>query len=205
MNAPKMKEILKWHFEQVHKHVQPDAYLLSHDEVRVQGWDQSCRAAGSTGGEMLADNIGWCIDALRKEDPGKPLWVFNDLFDPHHNAGRELYHLVAGTNGWWGSWEGLPKDVGVFNWLNIDDDARRLASLRFFSERGYRQQLCGYYDVPHEKVAPGFARWWKDVRTLGARVDGVVYCTFENKWLEMGHFLRSAEDAAAAPVDPTVD
>ena len=188
---PKMKEILKWHFEQVHKFVRPDEYLLSHDEVRVQGWDRSCHNAGKTGGEMLANNIKWCIDTLRKEDAGKPIWVLNDLFDPNHNAHKEMYHLVAGPTGWWGSWEGLPADVGVLNWNGGDDQKIRQATLRFFAERGHRQVLCGYYDVPHEKVGPNIVRWLQDAQTVGAKVTGVAYCTFGNNWQEMETFLTA--------------
>jgi hypothetical protein len=198
-NASETKEILKWQFAQVHRHVQPDAYLLSHDEVRVQGWDRSCRAAGATGGEMLAGNIRWCIATLRKEDPGKPIWVFNDLFDPCHNARREPYHLVAGATGWWGSWEGLPPDVGILNWNGGDDAERRRGSLRFFAERGHRQVLCGYYDVPHEKVGPNIVRWLRDAREVDAKVDGVMYCTFGNNWQETETFIRAALTAASAP------
>ena len=60
MAEPKVYEILRWQLAQVHKHLQPDGYFLQHDEIRVQGWDESCRRTGKTPGELLAENVRKC-------------------------------------------------------------------------------------------------------------------------------------------------
>ena len=117
MAEPKVYEILRWQLAQVHKHIQPDGYFLQHDEIRVQGWDESCRRSGKTPGEQLAENVRKCAALVRKEDPGKPIYVWSDMFDPQHNApeaGR--YYLVKGNGPWYGSWKGLDKDVVIVNW-----------------------------------------------------------------------------------------
>ncbi len=46
MAEPKLYEIIRWQLAQVHKHLQPDGYFLQHDEIRMQGWDESCRQRG---------------------------------------------------------------------------------------------------------------------------------------------------------------
>ena len=34
-----------------------DGYFLQHDEIRVQGWDESCAKTGKTPGQLLAENV----------------------------------------------------------------------------------------------------------------------------------------------------
>ena len=70
---PKLYKILQWQIAQVHMNLQPDGYFLSHDEIRVQGWDESCRRTGKTPGEILAGYYDgpvetitpWLCDAQR--------------------------------------------------------------------------------------------------------------------------------------------
>ncbi|MGO8750296.1 MAG: hypothetical protein ACLQNE_30495, partial [Thermoguttaceae bacterium] len=140
MAEPKVYEILRWQLAQVHKHIQPDGYFLQHDEIRVQGWDESCRRSGKTPGEQLAENVRKCTALVRKEDPGKPIYVWSDMFDPQHNApeaGR--YYLVKGNGPWYGSWKGLDKDVVIVNWNS--DPAKRTESLKHFASLGHQQIL----------------------------------------------------------------
>ena len=64
MAEPKVYEILRWQIQQVHRHLAPDGYFLQHDEIRVQGWDQSCCNTGKTPGNcwprMSASAWSWC-------------------------------------------------------------------------------------------------------------------------------------------------
>ena len=39
------------------------------DEIRVQGWDQSCVETGKTPGQLLAENVKKCVGIVRKQDP----------------------------------------------------------------------------------------------------------------------------------------
>ena len=101
MAEPKVYEILRWQIGQVHKHLQPDGYFLQHDEIRVQGWDESCRKTGMTPGELLAENVRKCVALVKREDPGKAIYVWSDMFDPYHNAQKTgRYYLVKGDGPW---------------------------------------------------------------------------------------------------------
>ena len=77
---------------------------------------------------------------------GATAYTWSDMFDPHHNAVKKDYYLVAGDLG--GSWDGLSKDVVIVNW-NFD---KRDASLKFFADRGHRQVIAGYYDADPAQV-----------------------------------------------------
>jgi len=187
MAEPKVDEILAWHVAQVHKHLQPDGYFLQHDEIRVQGWDESCRMSHLSPGQLLAENVQKCVSLVRREDPGRPIYAWSDMFDPHHNARKSGgYYLVKGDGPWYGSWKGLDKDVTIVNWNS--QPAERMASLRHFAELGNRQILAGYYDGPVDAIRP----WLRD----GRKVDGVVgvmYTTWAHRYDDLEAFARRLE------------
>jgi hypothetical protein len=184
MAEPKIYDILRWQVEQVHKHVQPDGYFLQHDEIRVQGWDQSCLKTGMTPGQLLAENVKKCLGIVREEDPGKPIYVWSDMFDPFHNARRTgRYYLVKGDGPWFGSWEGLDKDVIIVNWNSRRDP--RVGSLRHFADREHKQLLAGYYDGPVDAV-----RGWLDDAGEVRGVVGVMYTTWQHRYDDLEAFAK---------------
>lgn len=182
MSEPKLYELLRWQVEQVRKNVQPDGYFMQHDEIRVQGWDRSCADRKLTCGQILADNVKRCAEIIRHADAGKPIYVWSDMFDPHHNAAKSgPYYLVKGDGPWQGSWEGLDKDVVVMNWNS--DPGKRLDSLRFFASRGQKQMLAGYYDSPPANIAP----WLADAAKVQG-VIGVMYTTWQGNYADLEKF-----------------
>ena len=160
--------------------------MMSHDEIRIQGWDKACADRGLTCGEILADNVKRCVEIIRKADPGKPIWVWSDMFDPNHNAQKSgRYYLVKGDGPWYGSWKGLPPDVGLVNW-NMGPKTRR-ATLEHFAGLGHRQILAGYYDGNPAAIAD----WLK----AGAGImglDGVMYTTWRNDYRATKAFIDAA-------------
>ncbi len=187
MNESKVAEILRWQVRRVKEHVKPDGYFMSHDEIRQGGWDPTCVKSGKTPGEMLTDNVAACAAMIAEEDPGKPVAVWSDMFDPTHNAQKTgYYYLVKGEGPWYGAWEKLPKNVTVANW-NMNPDIRK-ESLAHFASRGNRQILAGYYDS--EPVGPPIRAWMQDAAAVKG-VAGVMYTTWENRY-------DSLEDYAAA-------
>lgn len=184
MAEPKVDDILRWQIEHVHKHVQPDGYFLQHDEIRVQGWDASCEKSGMKPGALLAENVRKCIALVRQEDPGKPIYVWSDMFDPFHNARQTgWYYLVKGDGPWFGSWEGLDRDVIVVNWNSGKE--HRLDSLKHFAGRGHRQILAGYYDGPVDAI-----RGWLDDAEEVPGVVGVMYTTWQRGYDDLEAFSR---------------
>jgi hypothetical protein len=185
---PKYKEMLRWQIEQVHKNVQPDGYFMSHDEIRQCGWDKSCTDTGKTPAEMLAENVAWCVKTIKETDPGKPIAVWSDMFDPTHNAPKTgKFYLVKGDAPWYGSWEGLPKDVIVGNW-NSNPKVRK-ESLKHFADRGNPQILAGYYDSePIDKIRD----WMRDAAEFPG-VIGVIYTTWENRYDRLESFAESVK------------
>lgn len=180
---PETLEILKKQAESLHKLWGADAYMMLHDEWRVLGWDAACQKRGLTPGELVADNVRACQAILNKTAPGARIYVWNDMFDPHHNAVKD-YYLVNGDLR--GSWEELDPSVVIMNWNSEKPDK----SLPFFSARGHRQILAGFYDGNPAAIKP----WLAAARKIPG-VIGVMYTTWENDYSRLEEFSRLVDEA----------
>lgn len=191
MMEPKVMDILRWQVRRVKEHLKPDGYFMSHDEIRQGGWDPACEQSGKTPGEMLAENVAACAAMIAREDPGKPVAVWSDMFDPTHNAKKAgHYYLVKGEGPWHDAWEKLPENVTVANW-NFNPAIRK-ESLAHFAGRGNPQILAGYYDS--DPAGPPIRAWMQDA----AGVEGVVgamYTTWENRYDSLEDFAAAVKDA----------
>ena len=119
------------------------------------------------------------------------------MFDPYHNARKTgRYYLVKGDGPWYGSWEGLPKEVTVVNWHGHEPG--RLDSLKFFAARGHKQILAGYYDADPARIRP----WLADA----AQVEGVVgamYTTWRDNYADLEKFAAELGSPSASPAGGT--
>jgi hypothetical protein len=183
-NEPKMWQIMGRNLKTCHEVMRPDGYMMTHDELRHMGWDASCRKSGKTCGQMLAANVKRCTEMIREEDPGKPIYVWSDMFDPNHNAAdKGKYYLVRGEAPFVGSWEGLDKDVIIMNWIAQEK------TLAWFAGRGHKQILCGYYDAPSEKMTD-----WLRMAVKYPGVSGVMYTTWANDFHELAKYARIVDE-----------
>src|SRR5205823_2094485 len=101
IGEPRLMELLTDEARRVKALFGAPGYMMSHDEFRVLGWDESCERKHETPGQMLAENVRQCRELLRPQ----AAYVWSDMFDPHHNAVPGPYYLVNGP--WTDSWKGL--------------------------------------------------------------------------------------------------
>ena len=185
MTEPKTYKLLEDEIKFVKDNLKPEGYFMQHDEIRHAAWDDTCTATGKTAGGILADNATKCTAIIEKVDPGKVVVVWNDMFDPHHNAKKDeggkpfIMYMVRGEGPWYGSWEGLPKQVGIINWSGGKAD-----SFKFFADRGHQQIVSGnnpakiaewLKGVGQEPGVVGimFTNWERDYKQLEAYVEAV--------------------------------
>jgi hypothetical protein len=177
ISEPKFMELLADQSRRMKQLWGVAGYMMSHDEFRCCNWDESCEARHQTPGQMLADNLRRCTELVKPQQ----VYVWNDMFDPYHNAVKGPYYLVNGP--WLGSWEGLDKNVIVMNW----NFGKRDESLKFFADRGNRQIIAGYYDGPLSN--------WQSWLTSAEKVKGVVgymYTTWQQNYDRLEDFARMA-------------
>lgn len=157
----------------------PRRYLLEYDELRTGGSCAACKATHKTPGELLAENVRRLAATMRRVRPGVEIIVYHDMFDPNSNA-HDDYYLVDGTLA--GSWEGLDKDMIVFDWSHRTRDA----TARFFAQRGLRQIGSAYVDgnQPRDRL---LGDW---LRTLDATPNaiGLIYTSEQDRYDGLADF-----------------
>jgi hypothetical protein len=183
-SEPKTVELLRDQAKRMHALWGAKGYMMSHDEIRVLNHCAACQARKLTPGQILADNVKTCIGILHEVNPGGRIYVWSDMFDPHHNAVAKDYYLVNGS--YVNSWEGLTKDVIIVPWYF----EKRVESLRFFAGRGHRQVIAGYYDSRPERI-----REWLDAAKGVEGVVGVMYTTWRNRYGDMETFSKAIDSA----------
>ncbi|MBM4017879.1 MAG: hypothetical protein FJ288_06040 [Planctomycetes bacterium] len=169
----------------IRQHLAPRKYFMSHDEIRVAGHCGLCAAGGRTAGQALAENVRRCTELVRRAEPQAEIFVWSDMFDPNHNA-RDKYYLVGSTLE--GSWEGLDRSVNVAAWYF----GKRSESLEFFSRRGHRIIMAGYYDASDVKAN---VDGWRSAAANFQGVCGMMYTTWRREYKDLEEFAR----LAAAP------
>jgi hypothetical protein len=175
-SEPKTIELLRDQAQRMHAAWGAKAYMMSHDEIRVLNWCGACQKRGLDAGALLADNVRTCAKILREVNPGGSIYVWSDMFDPHHNAHKD-YYLVRGDLA--GSWEGLDPGITIVPWYF----EKRSDSLKFFADRGHHQVIAGYYDHRPEQAAD----WVNAAKPLPG-VEGIMYTTWEHNYADLEKF-----------------
>jgi hypothetical protein len=181
-SEPKTLEILRDQARRLHAIFHAKAYFMSHDEMRVCNWDESCARRGLTAGQIFADNVRTCIRILRETSPSSEIYCWSDMFDPVHNA-HDDYYLARG--GMAGTWEGLDRDVIVATWFYD----RRDESLEWFSSRGHRTLIAGYYDQKPERARD----WLLSARRVNGTI-GIMYTSWYDKYEDLETFASHLEN-----------
>jgi hypothetical protein len=181
-SEPKTVELLRDQARRMHAAWNAKGYMMSHDEIRVLNWCLACQKRNLDAGPLLADNAKTCIKILREINPGGTIYVWSDMFDPHHNAHKD-YYLVRGDLK--GSWEGLDKEIVVIPWYL----EKRVDSLKWFAERGHRQVIAGYYDHRPDQVLH-----WLEAAKYTKGLTGVMYTTWQNKYSDLERFAQLVRD-----------
>ncbi|HEY6988786.1 MAG TPA: hypothetical protein VH369_10405 [Bryobacteraceae bacterium] len=185
--------VYKWiekNARSVKKAMPPDsAVLLGYDELRQANSCFSCRSKHMSAGELLAWSVGQTIQIYRSVMPGTPLFVWNDMFDPHHNA-KDNYYYVEGSLA--DSWKGLPSDIRIMNW---DVDQLR-PSLTWFSGLdpkqpvAHPQMIAGFYDKGN-----GGAEATRELNQAAGipGIVGMMYTTYADDYSQLQNFAAAAK------------
>ena len=165
----------------VNNALDPSGMLVNYNEIRVGNWEE--RPTPMTEGQAIASSFKYDENFIHQTNPNMKVFVWNDMFDPYHNA-VDNYYLVNGTCD--GSYNGLDPSVVVVNWNY--PAANRTKSMEFFTDRGNQQILAGYYDGD----APPINEWLADAHSVNASVDGVMYTTWNDDYDDLESFASQA-------------
>lgn len=168
-----------------------EGFLMSYDEIRQLHNDAQETSQFATAGNLLAWHVHNATRTVRAAAPAAKLYVWDDMFNPFHNAGAEDdYFLANGSLS--GSWEGLdPNEVSMLTWGPCNESepvtpglptCRFRSGLDFFARRGIHQILGGYYDYSPCEGCPRSGAAAAEREHAFARgvplVDGYMYTTW---------------------------
>jgi len=183
MSEPELYKIWRKEAQLLVRTLRPEKFLLSMDEIRAGGSCRACKARRLSMARILGACITKQVEILRKAQPGAEIFIWSDMLDPNHNA-HDRYYLVEGDFS--GSWRYVPKDLVIVCWYYD----KRAASMKFFSEHGFRTLAGAYYDGDTLDNPRG----WLEVigKTRGAC--GIMYTTWRNKYELLEPFGRLVKD-----------
>jgi len=188
LSEPKIFEDWRREVKQADELLHPAAFLMSHDELRVMNQCALCQSKHLPPGELLAWNVKQAAQIIRDVRPDAGIWVWNDMFDPLHNA-VEHYYAVNGPLT--GSWKGLDKGIGIVNWHG----GLKGKNCKFFADLGLKQILSGYYDGDEDGAA--ITEWLRNTQGIPGIV-GAMYTTWEDKYEAMDVWASKAWGAKAS-------
>jgi hypothetical protein len=165
LSEPRAYELWNERVRTIEGLLAPRAWFLNADEHRALGTCQACKRSGRTLGAIQADSLTRQYRMIRALNPQAEVFVWSDMFDPHHNAGtdRKWYYLTEGSFA--DSWKEIPKDLVIVCWYF----ERREASLK------HADDLSNPRD------------WLKSLAaTPGAA--GILYTTWLDKYELLGAF-----------------
>jgi hypothetical protein len=182
LSEPKIFTDWEAEVKRINDLVHPAAFLMSHDELRVVNQCALCQSKQMAPGELLAWNVRKAAQIIREVRPDAGIWVWNDMFDPQHNAVDRFYAVNGSLQE---SWKGLDKDVGIVNWHG----GLKGKNCQFFADLGLKQILSGYYDGDED--GSGIAGWRDNAKAVPGIV-GAMYTTWEDKYGAMEAWARKA-------------
>lgn len=165
------------------------AILLQYDEIRQMNSCASCRARHLEAAGLLDWSVHQSAALYHSLFPSAPLLVWNDMFDPLHNARPNYYYVEGDLTG---AWKNLPPDLAVLNW-NLD---HLRDSLRWFSGQdsrqpsAHRQIIAGYYDKGDGAAA---ARSELTQAAGIPGIDGLMYTTWSDDYSQLEPFAAAAK------------
>jgi len=185
MSEPAIYDYWREQVRLLHENLAPQKYFLSMDEIRAGGSCAACKARNMTMAQILGDCITRQCEIIREVNPQATIYIWSDMLDPNHNAHGD-YYLVEGD--FTGSWNYIPKDLVIACWYH----AKRVESLKFFSDLGYPTLAGAYYDGDD---LDNPRDWLQELsKTPGAR--GIMYTTWRSKYALLGAFGDLVSNAA---------
>lgn len=160
--------------------------LLSYDEIRQMNSCASCRAKHMTAAQLLDWSFNQSLSIYSSQMHGSPFFVWNDMFDPYHNA-VDHYYYVEGTLA--GSWKGLPASVSILNWNpgHLKESLRWFSGLDSRQPIAHHQVIAGYYDAGN-----GAQDAQKELAAAHGipGIDGLMYTSWADHYSEMKSYAE---------------
>ena len=191
MSEPAVYEIWRRQARLFNEVIDTDMYLLGTDELRTAATCEACKKRNMTAAQILGDCVTRQAAMIREVNPKSKLFIWSDMFDPHHNAGERegnYYYLV--DEDFNGAWNYIPKDIAMVCWYH----GRRDKSLAHFSSQGFKTIGAAYCDSDIQ-----IAKDWLESMKNISGASGFMYTTWLHKYDLLGKFGDLVSKATLNP------
>jgi hypothetical protein len=180
MSEPQVYEIWREQARLIQQTLAPKRFFLHMDEIRAGGTCKACLDRKLPMAQILGDCITKAQGILREVNPQAEVFIWSDMLDPNHNAGKSRNYYYHVNENYYGSWNFVPKDLVIACWYY----EKRKESLAHFSGLGFRTIAGAYYDADDLENPKG---WLEDLaKTPGA--SGIMYTTWLAKYALLADF-----------------
>ena len=186
LTDPKVFDVFDDEMRLVAQNWEASAYFMGYDEIRAGGWEKQPGGTQYKVDKLLADHVARAVAVAKKYAPDAKLYIWSDMFDPFHNARKLEGHGYYLCNGdFYGSWEGLPADVGIIKWGSGGAEC-----LKFFADRGHRIIISCANRRAIER--------WKTSAEGFPQVTGFMYTNWQSDYSGLPDFIAAIEGKPAA-------
>jgi hypothetical protein len=171
--------------------------FLGYDEMRQVDSCELCRSKNMTAGQLLAWNVGQTWSSITAVTPGVTAYVWDDMFDPNHNATASYQYDYPVEGDLTGSWLGLQPGFVIMNWNlgNLTKSLSWFAGKEAGNKHAFQQVIAGYYDS-----GDGAGAATSELTSANGipGVKGLMYTTWTPDYSQLGPFATAARAGWAA-------
>ncbi len=222
LRHPQVLELFQNQIVRIQAVLKPRRWLINHDEIRGMGHDPLSK--GDSPAIILKENLAKCIEIIKSVDPNPGIILFNDMYDPEHNAVQQdalgknnnrlsYYPMIKGD--FFGSGDRMDQSVTILNWqtaekqMTEDNDIQSWKrSINYFSSLGTKQVLSGFYDVipDHANAAQSVRDRTRTIfetaKSNGIQPDAVCYYSTKRNHAFTREFAETADEVSKPPQRP---
>jgi len=171
--------------------------FLGYDEMRQVDSCELCRSKNMTAGQLVAWNVGQTWATISAVTPGVTAYVWDDMFDPNHNATASYQYSYPVEGDLTGSWLGLQPGFVIMNWnlANLTTSLSWFAGENAGSTHSFQQIIAGYYDT-----GDGAGAATSELMSASGipGVKGLMYTTWVPDYSQLAPFATAAQAGWAA-------
>jgi hypothetical protein len=165
--------------------------FLGYDEMRQVDSCELCRSKNLTAGELLAWNLGQTWSTITSVTPGVTAYLWDDMFNPNHNATASYQYAYPVEGDLTGSWAGLLPGFIIMNWDlgNLTPSLSWFAGKQAGAPHAFQQIIAGYYDS-----GDGAGAASSELASASGipGVIGLMYTTWVPDYSQLGPFATAA-------------
>lgn len=173
---------------------QPGAYFVGLDEWRVAFWNPQGPSLYGNAAQYMGDVLKKKAQILMATNSNREIMVWNDMYDPYHNA-RNPYWMVNGPTSQ--AWKTIPNNTIIVNW----NGHNRKQGMDFFAGLDPKYPKVFFRQILSINEA-GVENWLKDLASMEATgklsddaVVGVQYCTWYHNYSNLENLAKACDRA----------